>query len=368
MKKRPRVAVLNAIEASGAQVLADANEWGIVKTAAGKELLLGMFRIGHLKSKESFDPVAEVRQLVAVGADATPEVITAETRYKIEIGNPEDKYESHQRFPIVHAYTTPVALSGDAETDRLNVYTALVGKVNAYPSNNVTAYTLTYHAYTGGGSVGDASLNFVPGELVTQQTSTETARVAKSVITGGTMAGDDAAGHIWVFDISVPGDWLDTAVTLTAATSSNCVVTQTATSMLTGAGLILEDDAGYYISSISRTGVNWVGATQGWTISVAEAVLPGVYSQGIGSTMAQLVPRYDQSKQDAITGFLEYELQAGDTFDTSKTYRKYVLTVADGDENALSAEVEASLQNVILYVDYADGDLGDFDTAIQALT
>lgn len=368
MKKRPRVAVLNTIEAAGAQVISDATEWGIVKTSAGLELLLGMFRTGNLKLTESFDPVAEVRQLVTVGADATQEVITAETRYKIEIGNPEDKYESHQRFPIVHAYTTPVALSGDADTDRLNVYSALASKVNAYPNNNVTAYVLTRHEFTLGGSVGDASTNFVPGETVTQQTSTETARVAKSLITSGTMAGDDAAGTIWVFDISDPDAWLDTAVTLTAAGASNCVVTQTNATQIDGAGLILEDDAGYYISSISRTGVNWVGATQGWTVAVAAAALAGIYSMGIGSTMAQLVPRYDQSKQEAITGYLEYELQAGDLFDTAKTYRKYVFNVLDGDENALSAEKEASIQTAILYVDFADGDLGDFDTAIQALT
>lgn len=367
MKKRPRVAVLNAIEGSGAQVISDANEWGIVKTSAGLELLLGMFRTGNLKRTESFDPVAEVRQLVAIGADATPEVIAAETRYKIEIGNPEDKYETTQRFPIVHAYTTPVALSGDADTDRLNVYTALVNKVNAYPNNNVTAYVLTQHDFTLGTDGAGSALNFTPGEVVTQATSTETARVAKCLIATGTMAGNDAAGVIWVFDISDTGAWLDTAVTLTGGTSL-CVATQTVTTQVDGGGLILEDDAGYYISSIARTGVNWVGATQGWITSVAELALAGVYSEGIGSTMAQLVPRYDHSKQDVITGFLEYELQDGDLFDTSKTYRKYVFTVADGDENALSAEKEASFQSATLYVDFADGDLGDFDTAIQALT
>lgn len=369
MNKRPRVAVLNAIEASGTQVISGNGEWGIVKTAAGNELLLGMFRTGRLISAESFNPVAEVQQLVAIAADATPEVIVASTRYKIEIGNPDDKYETGKRWPIVHAYTSPVALSGDAETDRVNVYTDLSAKVSAYPGNNAKGYVLTRHDFTLGGSVGDTHTNFVVGELVTQATSTETARIAKSTITSGTMAGDDAAGVVWVFDISDPDAWLGTAVTLTAAADSNCVVTATNATMQLAAGMIIEDDAGYFISNIDRAGTNWVGATQGFVTSVAEVTLTGVYSRGIGSEMAQLVPRYDHSKQEVITGFLEYELQNGDLFDTSKTYRKYVFTVSDGDEAALSGEKEASYSsNIVLYADYADGDLGDLDTAIGNLT
>jgi len=369
MKKRPKVAILNTIEDTRVNLIQDTNEWGIVKTSAGNELLLGMFRIGKLVRVESFDPAAEVRQLVVIGADATPEVITASTRYKIEIGNPDDKYESQKKGPAIHAYTTPVTIDVDAAVNRLNVYTALAAKINAYAGNNVTAYTLTYTDFTSGDSVGDTHTNYVAGELVTQETSNVTARIAKSVITSGTFAGTDAAGYLWLFDLSDIAAWLITAKELTAAGDSNCICTTTNATTVHGYGMIVEDDAGYFISNISRAGVNWVGATQGWIVSVAEIALAYGYAEGIGSVMAQLIPRYDQSKQSVISGFLEYELQNDDTFDIAKTYRKYVFTLKDGDENALSAEKENSEFEIILYCDYGDtSDLGDLDTAISALT
>jgi len=372
MKKRPLVAVLNTIEASGAQVISDTNEWGIVKTSAGNELLLGMFRTGHIVRSESFDPVAETSQIVVIDAVAVPEVITASTRYRIEIGNPDDKYETHRRFPSVHAYTTAANLSGTASTDRANVYNALADKINGYATNNATAYPLTVVDFTLGTSTGDAFTNFIVGETVTQETSSETARVARCTITSGSMATDDAAGKIWLFDRSADAPtWLETLKTLSAGGGtgeSNCVVSQTNATTVYDQGLAIEDSAGYFISTIGRAGANWVGATQGFQTAVAEVSLAPVYSMGIGSVMAQLVPRYDHSMQDVVSGFLEYELQDGDAFDVAKTYRKYVITVRDGDEDAMAGEPQAADTQVILYVDYADGDLADFNTAIGNLT
>jgi len=373
MKKRPVVAVLNAIEATRLNLIESNGEWMIVKTDAAKELLLGPFRIGKLVRTDSFDPVAEVSQITLIDAasDKVKETIVAATRYRLEIGNPDDKYESHRRFPIVHAYTTAAALSGNADTDRLNVYTALAGKVNGYATNNATAYTLTYVAFTLGGSVGDASTNYVAGELVTQATSSETARIAKSVITSGTMAGDNAAGDLWLFDISSIGDWLETAVTLTAATSSNCIVTQTNATTVHGTGLAIEDASGYFTSSIGRAGLNWVGVTQGFSIAAVEVGLTGAYAMGIGSVMAALAPVYDHSNQDVVRGFLEYELaNSDDAFDVAKTYRKYVFTINDGDEDAMAGERQHGDTEVTLYCDYSElgGDLDDLDTAIGNLT
>lgn len=378
MKHRPLVAVLNSIEAGGAQVLSSNGEWSIVKTSAGKEILLGAYPLGKIVRVDTYDPYAEVNQLVIVGADVTPEVIAAATRYKIEVGNPDDKYESYRSFPVAHAYTSPAVLSGNAYTDRTNVYTALVNKANSYANNNVTAYGITVADYTLGGSVGDAAAGFIIGENVEQETSGETAKVAKYTITSGTFATDNAAGKIWLYDISDHAAWLTTAKKLTAdgtvaATtllrgSTNLIITVTNATTYHYQGIALVDEAGYFTSSIARPGANWVGATQGWSTSVAEVAISSVYSMGIGSVMAQLVPRYDYSKQDAITGFLEYELVNNDSFDITKTYKKYVITMADGDENALSADREAALKEVTLYADFGDGDLGDLTTAIAALT
>ena len=364
------VAILDVVEAAAANIVSDAFEWSIVKTSAGGVRLVGPFRVGKITRVETFVPVAEVRQIVNIGVDATPEVITASTRYKIEIGNPDDKYESQRRGPAIHAYTSAASLTASAPTDRLNVYTALAAKINAYAGNNVTAYLLTVHDYTAGASTKDQD-NYIIGEIVDQGTSSETARVAKCLITSGDFPTENAAGKIWVFDISDTAAWLDTAVALVARDGtgqSDCTVTQTASTQEDGQGIALEDDAGYFISNIARTGMNWVGATQGWTVSVAAIGLVGVYSMGIGATMIQLIPRYDHSKQDVISGFLEYELQNSDVFDAAKTYQKYVITIAEGDEDSMGATVEKSETQVILYFDYADvANFAAFDTALALL-
>lgn len=365
MKQRPKVAVLNTVEAAAANILNNTFEWAIQKTSAGHEILLGPIRTGKIVRVESFDPAAEVRQIIGIGLDATPEVITASTRYKIEIGNPEDRYETFRRFPIVHAYTTPAALTGTAATDRLNVYTALVAKVNAYAGNNATASLVTVADFTLGTDGAGTATNFTPGETVTQETSTNTAKVAKAVITSGTMAGNDAAGKIYLYDVAKTG-WLTTAKTLTGGTSL-CVATVTNATTVHDQGMVVIDDAGYFTSTLGRGGVNWVGAP-GWATSVAEVLRAGVYSQGIGSVIAQLIPRYDHAKQDLLSGFMEYELQAGDAWDITKTYRKYVITVADGDQEAMAGNPESANQQYILYADFGSGNLADFNNALVALT
>lgn len=379
MKKRPIVGVLNAVEAAAANLISDATikQWSVVKTSAGMVPVIGPFRTGKIRSIESFNPQREIRQLIVIGA-ATEETIVASTRYKVEVGNQEDAYETQHTSPNVYAYTSAAVLSGTASTDRTNVYTALVNKINAYAGNNVTSYGLTKVAYTGGTSTGDAATGFVIGETVTQQTSTLTAKVAKYTITSGTFAADSAAGNIWLYDLSTYTGWLTTAVTLTAAgtaaatvttpATTNCVVTQTNATTLHYQGIVVLDDAGYFTSKLGRGGLSYVETTQGFTAASVEVAIAGQYSIGIGSTMLALKPIFDLTKQQVISGRLEYELTNGDAFDSTKTYRKYVVRLADGDENALSGEVEAAEQEVLLYVDYADGDLADFNTAFVALT
>jgi hypothetical protein len=378
MKKRPIVGVLNAVEASGANVISDATigQWSVVKTSAGMVPVIGPFRTGKIRSIESFNPQREIRQLVVIGT--TEETIVASTRYKVEIGNQQDSYETEHTGPSVYAYTSAAALSGTASTDRTNVYTALVTKINAYAGNNVTAYGLTKATYTGGTSTGDAATNFVVGETVTQETSTCTAKVAKCTIATGTFAADSAAGTIWLYDLSSYTNWLTTAKTLTAAgtaaattttpATTNCVVTVTNATTLHYQGIVILDDAGYFTSKLGRGGISWVDTTQGFTAASIEVAITGQYQIGIGSAMLALKPVFDVQKQIVISGRLEYELTNGDAFDSTKTYRKYVVRLADGDENAMSGDVEAAEQEVVLYVDYADSDLGDFNTPFIALT
>jgi len=360
MKKRVRAAVLNTIAAAGGNVLNDASSglWSII--GGSGELLLGSFP--GSPTVQSFDPVAENQQVVTLGASATKETIIADTRYKIEIGNPDDKYESGKRWPVVHAYTSAAVLSGDADTDRLNVYTALVNKINGYGGNNCTAYLLHEFDYTlGGDSAGGTTIT--AGVKITQANSGATAYVAKASLSSGTWAGNDAAGTIWVYNVS---GTIDDAVAR-AWTVGTFTLTQTISTLVAGTGIACVDDAGYFTSSIGRSGANWYGATQGFVTSQFEVIEAPVYPMGIGSVLAALVPRYNHSKQDAIEGNLDLELQNGAAFDTSKTYRKYVFTILDGSEEAMGGDLEKAESQVVLYADYASGNLADLNTAIGNL-
>jgi len=121
-----------------------------------------------------------------------------------------------------------------------------------------------------------------------------------------------------------------------------------------GQGIAIEDDAGYFTSKLGRPGISWVGLTQGFTVATATVGLVGAYAMGIGSVMLALQPAYDPSKQDAISGDLEYDFTRGDLAVSTKTYAKIVITVRGGDEDALSGMGEALDYQISVYVDYVN--------------
>jgi len=367
MKKRPFAAIIPTLEAGGANVVDDTTGlyWSVMKASADANALM-TFPYGKVTSHNYVSSQAEVLQMMLIGASTSKETIVASTSYAIEIGNPEQDYETHRTFPIVHAVTSAATLSGTAATDRATIYAALVAKVNAYAGNNATAYTLTYAAYTAGTSAGDAAVNFTVGEQVTQETSTETANVALCTIVTGDMAGDDATGNIWLYNLSDPAAWLATAKDLTGGTSA-VVVTVTNATTVQNTGIIVIDLAGYFTSKISRGGINWVGLKRGFTVDTAAVGRAGVYSQGIGTTMLAQVPVYDHSKQDLISGDMEYEFQDGDLPVAGATYRKYIITYVDGDEDAIGATQERSESVKTMYVSEGNGtNLGTFNSALAA--
>lgn len=373
MKKQPIVAVLNSIEAAGAQIISGNGQWNIVKTSAGLERRIGPFATGLIKSVSYIDPQTEHSLIVAIGADATPEVITASTKYQIII-SPDSREEGSPKGNQYYTHVSAATLSGTASTDRSNVYSDLVTKINAYAKNDCTAYGMTVADFTLGTSTGDAATNFIVGETVTQETSAETAKVAKCSITSGTMAADNAAGKIWLYDISDVSSWLTTAKTLTAAgtvagVSTNCVVTVTNATTVHNQGIVIVDDSGYFTSYKGRGGANYVGKNGNWATSTNEVVRPARYAIGIGSDILNKLAVYDRTNRDVVNdGDIFYDLQGGDAFDSAKTYRKYTITVSDGDELALSGEKESTETRCVLYCYYSDADLGDFNTALNALT
>lgn len=360
MKKRPNVALIVTNENAAAQLIDDttAQQYRFVQTSAGLVTILGPIEYGKTKRFITTDPQREIQNTVLIGG-ATVEVIAASTRYKIEIWNYEADYEGKQQGPQVYAYTSAAVLSGNAYTDRTNVYTALVDKINAYAGNNCVAYGLTRAEYTGGTSAGDAATNFVVGEIVTQETSTLTAQVAACSISSGTFAADNAAGTIWLYNLSTYTGWLETAKTLTAAgtaaattltpATTNCVVTVTNATTYHYQGIVVVDDSGYFTSTKSRGGINRVSRTAGFTVATATAIIAGQYSIGIGTDMLAQMPIFDETGQVLMSGKLEYNFANGSLPVAGQTYERFVIQTVEGDEEALGADKVDVIREYILW-------------------
>ena len=205
--------------------------------------------------------------------------------WSLQIWNPDSQYETQRQTPNKFAFTSANTLSASAFTDRTNVYTALVGKVNANTNDNVTAYSLAKVPYTLGSSSDDSATNFVIGEIVHQATSAITAQVAACSIDSGSMAADNAAGTLWLYNFSAEASY-DTgtktwtaagtaaATTLTPATT-NCVVTGTAAAAYFYQGMVIVDSAGYFTSSKDRGGINRVLLTAGFSVATATVIITG---------------------------------------------------------------------------------------------
>lgn len=364
MKKRSHVAIINTLEAAGANVVDDtsAEYWSVMKASADATALFTLL-YGKVTDVNYAASQAENRQVVLLDAGATKETVVASTSYAIMIGNPDQDYETRSQHPIVHAYTTPTTLSGVAATDRSNLYTALAAKINAYAGNNATASLLYVCDYTLGGVV--AGKTPVAGDTITQETSAVTAVIAKVTLTSGTFAGGDAAGKLWFYSVSDTAAILDTAKTWTFQTNETML--QTNATQVANTGLAIIDDAGYFTSKIGRGGANYVETRRGFASAVIEIAEAAAYAEGIGSVMLAKIPTFDHSKQDMITGEWDFDFEAGDTPDAAKTYRRYVIDYEDGDEDAIGATKEVSKSQIILYVDESNStNLTNFHNALVA--
>jgi hypothetical protein len=364
MRKLASVGLITASEAAGAQVIDDttARQFTAVQTSAGLVPVLGPIQYGKVTNVIHEAPASEQRNTVLIGG-LTTEVITASTRYAVNIWNAESDYETWSQSPIVHAYTSPAVLSGNAATDRAAVYAALIAKINAYAANNVTAYPLYIADYTIGTSLNDLDTNFVVGEVVAQETSGETAQVAACVITGGTFAADSAAGKIYLYNISDTTAWLTTAKTLSAAghvaavgtktpATSNCVVTVTNATTVATQGIVIVDDAGYFTSSKSRGGINKVGIN-GFDTATASVILAGRYPIGCGTFMLNRRPVFDMTGQVCLSGSMEYNFRDGVLPVAGQFYNKTTIEVLAGDVDAVSAESTASKSYHVVYINDA---------------
>lgn len=317
------------------------------------------------------DSQAEVRQVAMVGR--TAETVVAATRYRIEIWNGQ-KLENETRESFKYAYTSDAVLSGNAATDRVNVYTALANKINAHAANGVIAYVVSSVAYT----TGSTAVPIV-GEIVTQLTSGATAIITAVVQTSGTITGTDAAGTVYLSLLT--GTWSSASKTITGATSG--AVMTTAAALTAGAGLAIVDDAGYYAARPKGgRGISAVSLTQGFTAAEVEVAastiavgaatglavgLPGQYSFGIGTRMLQNVPVFTPDGVQIVTGEADWQLNAAPLAGT--TYRAYWMQI---DEKVAGGVLTGYSMNspywVVLWVNEDSGDtnVDAFETALEA--
>ena len=315
---------------------------------------------------------AEVRQITFLGR--TTETIVASTRYRIEIWNGIER-EGARQEPFKYAYTSATVLSGTAATDRVNVYTALVNKINAYAANFTTAYVVYSVAYT----LGKTAVPVV-GETVTQETSSVTAMIAAVIQTSGTITGADAAGTIYLCNFSAVASWSAAAKTLTGGTSTAVMTTNAV--LTTGEGILIQDDAGYYGPRPNgKRKKSEIQLTQGWTSATVEVTantiavgvttgvgvgLVGLYSVGIGTRMLQSVPVFSPDGYQIVTGEAWMQTNAAPVSGT--TYRTFIMEIQEypSDTNIDGAGRRAPY-SMILWVEEDSGhtNVDAFETALE---
>lgn len=370
--KKPLIAFLNTLVATGQNVLDDstAKQYVICEEDSHDPIsqILPPIPYGKIINVEYITSNAEVTKISLINTSATLfETIVALNRYKIQIVENMGDVGTIKPKSAIYAYTAPAVLSGNAITDRLAVYTALINKINAHAAATYSASRTILVPYTGGSSVGDVATDFTIGEVVTQTTSTVTGKVAKSTISSGTMAGDDAAGYLWIYDIS-DYDTLDVGTNrVWTGTTSGIVVTGTAAGIKTVAGITVLDDAGYFTSSNQRGGVTNV-SVDGFASDVESITRQGEYADGIGSVLSALYPVYTRDKRDVVVG----EDKLHSVFDVpsaSKNYTKCVITFNGGVPEALAGMAGDIAQEYVLYADESNGTyLAALKVALSAMS
>lgn len=362
MKTVEKKGIINTLLAGGANVVDDttAKQWIVVAESGGAPLFPPI-QYGEGVSVESTASAAEKREMKLIGA-GVDETVVAERKYGLLIGTPGQTFQTEPDVVHHHNYTAPAVLTGTAATDRLNMYTALANNINSNYKNSVTAYTLTVADYTLGTDSGTSGTLSV-GDVVTQETSDETAIVAKVTIATGTMAGDDAAGKIWLYSISDVSAWLETAKTLTS--SAGGVVTVTNATTIHGQGLAIIDDANYFHSSEYRGGISYLFMTRGFvtaTTSTIEKAVTGQYAVGIGSDMVARKPIFNRPGLDLEYGDRELLFQTDPV--STKTYKQFFINIKRKSVNT-SNENEVFDVQYVVYADESNGtNLTNFASAL----
>ena len=276
----------------------------------------------------------EIPQILLIGK--TEETIVAGSVYKVMLGAIYDKYETQKQELGNYSCVAPAAVS--AATDRYNVYSALVAKINAYAGNNVTAYLAHSVAFDSGTDGGVTCSGFTTNSEATaekvrfgssgeQTTSNVTAKVAGIDVTSGAFTDDDAEGTIWLYDVSDVDSWLSASKTF-AVTDVLTLTVTTAAVLTQGQAIVIVDDTGYfYPYDSNRTGITSAYLAGDFEDATVEVARVGQYAIGYGTRMLNDLPVWDRSGEDVVRGNPDYNFPEGDQPLAGKYYSLITLTV-----------------------------------------
>lgn len=297
----------------------DAAGYYLIKNTNG-ELLVPPILKGSILSIDTEASAAESVQYVTV-ADAD-EVIVAKARYSVSMEFPKDRNQGATHDRRIFAVNAPDTLSGTAATDRTNLYTRLVNKINAYVPQFTKAKLATLFTFKGAATVTTAG--FTAGAIwyvgASYAAATWTGFVAK---TTGALA--NATGQK-VLLVTISGTFPSAPTTdVFKAKADDAVqsVADAGSTYTSGQGVVVYDQGGYFSlkDKLGRGGAPIIFNSP--TFTSRPAVLQAaVLSRGIGTDMLAMAPEFNKNRDGVIRGDLQR--QYTDLPVVGKTYKLYI--------------------------------------------
>ena len=329
---------------------------GTYAVTSAPEAVIPPIEKGKVLDVQKISATAEVTQIGVIGIN--PETIVAGEPYRIFESFVGKTKESDSRGnENIFTAVAPAALTGDADTDRLNIYTELASKINNYGKSNLTAKLLTKVEVTAAGNLDEVTV----GTKVFQTDDDEDAATFAGYVA---YVPDSWSGSVELYLYDVTGtlnDSTDNSLQVGDYVSGDGstledISTDVEAVATSGQGLILIDKSGYFWnpSTISRGGAS-VLWTSGFVDDEIVIVRDAVYAQGIGSVIAKFLPQYSLDKRNALTG--DHELVfLGDDLDTSKNYDVILVKVAPSVDVEGISQMTKNMEVVYeLYVDNSTG-------------
>lgn len=328
MKEVLKKGIINTLAASGGNLFTD-SVTGDYKIVADKTadplvpIIPYSIKSKAVKNVRYVSSAAEVQRAWTIGVEDT-ETIVASTKYTLELDYAQYKKESTRRgSEKKYSYTSPTALTGNAATDRLNVFTALNTKINADSGNFVTSSLISELTVVAAGDLNEVAI----GGKIFQTDSDYASADWEATIVGWNTAGTKFYVTNQIGTLNAATD--DSLYVVTG--TPEAVSTDAEAVEVAGQGLYIVDDSGYWITpNLNRPGFSSVFATNGFSNTTPNIVTDGTYAQGIGSHMLAKKPVYNYLGNDADSGDIEYTFNADP--DSAKVYTLAIIEIRDTPE------------------------------------